>query len=346
MTDVSALNTNGDERGGRSLPEVLEWIDGCLRLVDQRALPDELTFLDCRRLEDVAHAIRTLAVRGAPAIGIAAAYGVIVGLLEGRDMEETVSVLASTRPTAVNLFWALERMKRAAVSSETREKTVLAECLLREARAIHEEDIENNRRMGDFGQSLLPAEGTVLTHCNAGALATGGYGTALGVLRSARAVGKKLRIYAGETRPLMQGARLTAWELDRDGFDVTLICDSMAAALMRTRSVDAVFVGADRIAANGDTANKIGTYGLALIARCHEVPFYVAAPSGTLDPTLASGKDIPIEERDLSEIRALPNGKRVPERIPVWNPAFDVTPSDLITSIVTEKGIFCGPYHF
>ena len=329
------------------LPETLQWRGDALRIVDQRALPDALLYLDCRDVADVAGAIRTLAVRGAPAIGIAAAYGVVLGALADRNaVSRHIETLAATRPTAVNLFWALERMRGVAARSAGEAREAYLAALLAEARAIHAEDVENNRRMGRFGQELLPREAAVLTHCNAGALATGGYGTALGVLRAAREAGKRIRVYADETRPLLQGARLTAWELAEDGFDVTLICDGMAGALMASGRVDAVIVGADRIAANGDAANKIGTYALAVLAAHHGIPFYVAAPRSTFDAAIASGADIPIEERDGGEIRRLPGGQSVPERIPVWNPAFDVTPAALIAAIVTEDGVHRAPYDF
>jgi len=283
--------------------------------------------------------------RGAPAIGIAAAYGLVLaasggieGVMKGADR------LASTRPTAVNLFWALERMKKYA-----REKTGagdLRDLLLKEADLILEEDIEANRNIGKNGQVLLPDSCRVLSHCNAGALATGGYGTALGVLRAARDAGKNVTVFLDETRPLFQGSRLSAWELMMDGFDVTVICDGMAAWLMKSRGVDAVIVGADRIASNGDFANKIGTYGLAVAAKEHSVPFYVAAPSSTIDSSIESGEDILIEERKEEEIRLLPGGMRLPEGVGVWNPAFDITPADLVTAHITERGLFRPPFSF
>ena len=328
----------------------MEWIggaDGFLRIVDQRVLPDELKFLDLHSVPEVAEAIRTLAVRGAPAIGIAAAYGLAIGAVANRPaIERFTSELAATRPTAVNLFWALERMKKTAAANAGTADDDFAAMLLAEARTIHLEDLESCRRIGHNGAALLPETAAVLTHCNAGALATGGYGTALGILRSARKAGKNLKVYADETRPLLQGARLTAWELAEDGFDVTLITDSMAAALMQNHRIDAVIVGADRIARNGDAANKIGTYGLAVVAKHHGVPLYVAAPKSTFDPAIASGEEIPIEERSGDEIRILPGGKLVPEHIKVWNPAFDVTPAKLIDAIVTENGVYKYPFDF
>lgn len=329
------------------IPETLEWRGDHLRIVDQRALPDELVFMDCGSVAEVAEAIRTLAVRGAPAIGIAAAYGVVLGARADRNnLESVIYELAATRPTAVNLFWALGRMRNVVEKSMDEPDDMFLAHLLHEAGMIQVEDIRNNQKMGSLGQSLLPDASTVLTHCNAGALATGGYGTALGIIRSAREAGKTVKVYADETRPLLQGARLTAWELAQDGFDVTLICDSMAAALMRKGEIDAVIVGADRIAANGDAANKIGTYGLAVLASHHDVPFYVAAPRSTFDFVIASGDDIPIEERADAEVRVLPGGKCVPEDIRIWNPAFDVTPAALITAIITENGVHKPPYHF
>lgn len=329
------------------IPSTLEWTGSGLRILDQRALPDRVVFLDCSSVAEVVDAIRTLAVRGAPAIGIAAAYGVVLGAMDGREeLSEVVKRLASSRPTAVNLFWALDRMTAFAKRCQGRPHDRWIESLLQEAGAIHREDVENNRRLGAFGQALLPRSATVLTHCNAGALATGGYGTALGVIRAAREAGKEIKIYADETRPLLQGARLTAWELAEDGFDVTLICDSMAACLMRSGCIDAVIVGADRIAANGDVANKIGTYGLAVLASHHAVPFYVAAPCSTFDTASESGESIPIEERSAEEMRVLPSGRSIPESIPVWNPAFDVTPARLVDAIITERGLFRPPYRF
>ena len=329
----------------------VSWLSGerMIRLLDQPALPAEERYVLCHEVEAVAQAIENMTVRGAPAIGIAAAYGVVLAAVSGgRDaVPAAMERLARTRPTAVNLFTALERMKHRFESIPTFEGEALFAALLGEATAIHEEDIAGNRRMGAFGARLLPEEAVVLTHCNAGAIATGGHGTALGVLRSAREMGKKIiRVYADETRPLLQGARLTAWELSRDGFDVTVIADGMAGALMNQTRIDAVIVGADRIARNGDAANKIGTYGLSVLAKAHGVPFYVAAPWSTFDLNAASGADIPIEERAEAEMRLLPNGARLPEPIGVWNPAFDVTPAANIAAIITERGVFRPPYDF
>lgn len=327
------------------LPETLKWRDDALILLDQRALPGEVRHLVCRDVETVAVAIETLAVRGAPAIGIAAAYGMVLAALAGgrsalADAEER---LARTRPTAVNLFWALERML---AKSRFLDGAALAGGLLDEAVRIHEEDIAMNRAMGANGAALLPKRGSVLTHCNAGALATGGYGTALGVIRAAVEAGKDVRVYADETRPVLQGARLTAWELREEGIPVTLVCDDMAGALMASGRIDAVIVGADRIAANGDVANKVGTYGVAVLACHHGIPFYVAAPTSTFDRSLPDGAAIPIEERNGEEVRSFGGARMAPEGIPVWNPAFDVTPAALITAIISEESVVFPPYCF
>ncbi len=314
--------------------------DGALEILDQRRLPEEVRFIECTSLEDVARAIEDMAVRGAPAIGIAAAYGLVLAEPQSaEELEQALSRLRRTRPTAVNLFWALERMRR-----KTEREGLSREALLEEARAIHREDIETNRRIGHWGQALLPENALVMTYCNAGALATGGYGTALGVLRAAREQGKSVSVFACETRPVLQGARLTAWELAEDGFDVTVICDGAAAMVMKEFRPDAVIVGADRIAANGDTANKIGTYGLALSAARHGIPFYVAAPLSTIDASCSDGGAIPIEERGEDEVRLLPGGKYIPGGVKVYNPAFDVTPAELVTALVTEAGILRRPY--
>lgn len=332
----------------------VEWIgqnDGCLRLLDQTRLPGEIVFIDCHDVATVFEAIRSLRVRGAPAIGIAAAYGVVLGVMEqcqgqaGKEwrqcVEQVCDSLAESRPTAVNLFWALDRMKRAAAATTATTATArdLAQHLLQEARAIHEEDRAMCHSIGRFGARLLRDGQGVLTHCNAGGLATAEYGTALAVLFAAQDAGKTVHVYADETRPLLQGARLTAWELKQRAIDVTLICDSMAAQVMREGRVQAVLVGADRIAANGDTANKIGTYGVAVLAAAHEIPFYVAAPTSTFDLTLASGEAIPIEQRPAAEITHGFGRQTAPEGIQVYNPAFDVTPARLIRAIICEHGI-------
>lgn len=328
--------------------KAVEWIagEGALKLLDQRALPGREAYVVCRSVEDAALAIEKMTVRGAPAIGIAAAYGVVLAGGGRGAVSAALERLARTRPTAVNLFAALERMRAVFEAASSLDGAALTDRLLDEAVRIHEADIEANRRMGAYGADLLPQDAVVLTHCNAGAIATGGHGTALGILRSARETGKTVRVFADETRPLLQGARLTVWELARDGFEVTLITDGMAGALMRTGRVDAVIVGADRIAANGDTANKIGTYGLAVLAAAHGVPFYVAAPWSTFDLSLPDGSGIPIEERSEEEMRVLSGGQRVPDAVRVWNPAFDVTPARYIAAIVTERGVFRPPYMF
>lgn len=324
------------------LPPALYWQDNRLFILDQRMLPGAVIFLQCETDENVALAIESLAVRGAPAIGIAAAFGVALAAQNGRDAAlGACRRLARTRPTAVNLFWALSRMEKK-IESLPNEK--LFQGLLAEAEAILAEDLACNRAMGRAGAELLPANCAVITHCNAGALATGGHGTALGVVRSAREAGKNIKVFSCETRPVLQGARLTVWELMEDGIDVTLICDSMAGALMKKGGIDAVIVGADRIAANGDTANKIGTYSLAVLARRHNIPFYVAAPLSTIDPGLPSGEEIPIEERGAEEVKRLPGGGLLPDDYKVWNPAFDVTEGELITAIITEKGVLRPPF--
>jgi methylthioribose-1-phosphate isomerase len=332
--------------------QTLHWvggIDGHLRLIDQTRLPVELVEVDCFDVEAVWEAIRSLRVRGAPAIGIAAAYGVCLGVRKAIDsdndtffsrLDEVSCYLASSRPTAVNLRWAVDRLNRVALHERGRASPRnIRELLLREAHAIAEEDRQICRAIGRHGAALMVDGQGVLTHCNAGALATADYGTALAVFFSAQESGKRLHVYVDETRPLLQGSRLTAWELQQRGIDITLICDSMAAQVMREARVQAVVVGADRIAANGDTANKIGTYGLALLAAAHEIPFYVAAPLSTFDLSIASGDQIPIEQRDPNEITCSFGRRTAPEGIHVYNPAFDVTPARLIRAIVCERGL-------
>jgi methylthioribose-1-phosphate isomerase len=323
-------------------------VDGRLRLIDQTRLPIEFTEIDCRDVQAVWEAIKMLRVRGAPAIGIAAAYGMCLGVqnVVGRDeaaffsrLHETADYLATSRPTAVNLFWALERMKQAACRLRNHPTAEIAAALLAEARAIHEEDRQMCRAIGRHGAALLRDGQGVLTHCNAGGLATSDYGTALAVFFAATEAGKTLHVYADETRPLLQGARLTAWELQQRGIDTTLICDSMAAQVMREGQVQAVVTGADRIAANGDTANKIGTYGVAVLAAAHEIPFYVAAPSSTFDLSIQSGAEIPIEQRDPREVTHSFGRQTAPDGIAVYNPAFDVTPARLITAIICDRGV-------
>jgi methylthioribose-1-phosphate isomerase len=331
--------------------ETLRWaggVDGYLELIDQTLLPAECVEIRCRDVESVWEAIRTLRVRGAPAIGIAAAYGVCLGLqaIQGRDeaalyrrLDEVADYLASSRPTAVNLPWALKRMKRRAGELRGSPVPQIAEALLAEARTIHEEDRRICRAIGRCGAELLEDGQGVLTHCNAGGLATAEYGTALAVIFAATESGKRLHVYVDETRPLLQGARLTAWELQQRGIDATLICDSMAAVVMREGRVQAVVTGADRIAANGDVANKIGTYGVAVLAAAHQIPFYVAAPTSTFDLSLSGGKEIPIEERDPREITHGFGRQTAPEGIDVYNPAFDVTPAELIRAIICQRGL-------
>jgi methylthioribose-1-phosphate isomerase len=320
-----------------------------LVLTDQTRLPVELVEIECRTVEQIQEAIKSLRVRGAPAIGVAAAYGVVVGLQqistgEGRDafearLAEVCDCLATSRPTAVNLFWALDRMRSVCASEASLSPQQMHERLLSEARQIEQEDRQMCAAIGRHGAELLQDGQGVLTHCNAGGLATAGEGTALSVIFAAAAQGKKLSVYADETRPLLQGARLTTWELMQRGVPVTLICDSMAAWVMRERRVQAVVTGADRIAANGDAANKIGTYSIALLAKAHGIPFYVAAPSSTFDLSLATGAEIPIEEREAEEITHGFGSQTAPDGVDIYNPAFDVTPHDCIDAIVTERGL-------
>jgi methylthioribose-1-phosphate isomerase len=333
-------------------PRTIAWIgsiDGFVRLIDQTLLPTRLEYRECRTMEEIWEAIRTLRVRGAPAIGIAAAMGVILGMQRFEDrtrgayarrLKEVTSYLATSRPTAVNLFWALERMERH-VQKQVDEypPTQLTRCLLDEALAIEEEDRQMCRAIGRAGAHLVGEGQGVLTHCNAGGLATADYGTALAILFTAAERGHKFQVFADETRPLLQGARLTAWELQQRGIDVSLICDNVAAQVMKEGRIQLVIVGADRIAANGDTANKIGTYGVALLAQAHGIPFYVAAPSSTFDLRLPTGDAIPIEQRDGREVTHGFGTQTAPEGVKVYNPAFDVTPARLIAGIVTEKGV-------
>ncbi len=334
----------------------LRWHDGAVVLLDQRALPERESELVCRTLEEVARAIEQLAVRGAPAIGCTAALGVALAAArsEASDLGGIAQELAHararllrTRPTAVNLAWALARMarceERALAEPGASAKSVGA-ALLAEAQAIVDEDERVCRALGRHGVALVPDSARILTHCNAGALATAGYGTALGVVRAAVAAGKRVRVLAGETRPFLQGARLTAWELHRDGIPVTVIADAMAAHLMRAGEIDLAIVGADRIAANGDVANKIGTYAIALAARAHGIPFYVAAPLSTLDPETPDGDAIPLEERGRDELVRVGDRTIVPAGVPVRHPAFDVTPAELVSAIVSEAGIARPPY--
>ena len=331
----------------------VEWTDRGVVMIDQRLLPEKEVYRTYRNHRDVAKAIKDMVVRGAPAIGVTAAMGVALGASKVRTKDikvfkkefgEISKLLASTRPTAVNLFWAIERMKGVVDGNSGATVAELKQKLVDEAIKIHAEDIEINRSIGRHGGKLIKNNSTVLTHCNAGALATAGYGTALGVIRGAIEAGKNVAVYADETRPFLQGARLTAWELHRDGIDVTLITDNMAGYMMKKGLIDSVVVGADRIAANGDAANKIGTYSVAILAREHKIPFYVAAPLSTIDRKIKHGDNIPIEERDASEVTHL-TGKRIaPKGIKIKNPAFDVTPNRLVTAIITEKGVVTKPF--
>jgi len=333
----------------------IDWQDGTVVMVDQRKLPAQEVYVQCKTANQVARAIKTMVIRGAPAIGVAAAMGLALGVHRSRakgttqlatEFYKLCDLLAATRPTAVNLFWAIERMKRtfsaAARSGQSPEE--LRATMLAESRQIHDEDVASCRSLGAHGSEVVPDDAHVLTHCNAGALATGGYGTALGVIRAAVADGKQVAVFADETRPFLQGARLTAWELLRDGIDTTVITDSMAGPLMRDGRVDVVVVGADRIAANGDVANKIGTYTVAVLAHQHSVPFYVAAPCSTVDLSTPDGSTIPIEERDPREVTHVGSIRMAPEGATVWNPAFDVTPHDLVAAIITDRGVCRPPY--
>jgi methylthioribose-1-phosphate isomerase len=329
--------------------------DDAIIMVDQRKLPAQEIYVRCRTAPEVAKAIRTMVIRGAPAIGVAAAYGIALGAKRSTakgtrqlavDFQKTCELMAATRPTAVNLFWAIDRMKRTfaegAQAGESPEELVAR--LAREAKAIHDEDVANCRLMGGHGAQVVPDGARVLTHCNAGALATAGYGSALGVIRAAVEQGKKIAVFADETRPFLQGARLTAWELVREGIHTTVITESMAGPLMRAGEIDLVVVGADRIAANGDTANKIGTYTVAVMAKEHNIPFYVVAPLSTIDLSTPDGDRIPIEERDEREVSHLGGSQLTPKGANIRNPAFDITPFRYISGIVTERGILKPPY--
>jgi methylthioribose-1-phosphate isomerase len=336
--------------------KTLEWTDEGVVMIDQRLLPTEETYPVFTTAEEVAWAIREMVVRGAPAIGVAAAMGVALGMRDFTSDSATVfedefdrvcKLIGSTRPTAVNLFWAIDRMRNlyGRLKGDGQSLAAIRERLIEEAKSMHAEDIEANRALGHFGAELIPDGGTVLTHCNAGALATAGYGTALGVIRAAVESGKSVSVFADETRPFLQGARLTAWELHQDGIPVTLITDNMAGHFMKLGRISCVVVGADRIAANGDVANKIGTYSVAVLARENNVPFYVAAPVSTLDLTMESGDEIPIEERPAREVTHVRDIALAPAGIQIANPAFDVTPNRYVAAIITEKGIARPPFH-
>ena len=331
----------------------LEWTDSGIRFLDQTKLPTEETYVTCKTYQQVADAIRNMVVRGAPAIGVAAAMGIALGLKNSKaesvaelrqEFEQIADTISKTRPTAVNLFWAIRRMREKFERIRVRPITQIKQTLIEEAQRMHAEDIAANQAMGRHGATLMPATGGVLTHCNAGALATCGYGTALGVIRAAIEQGKKLHVFADETRPFLQGSRLTAWELMKDGIPTTVISDSMAGAMMKQGKIAAIVVGADRIAANGDVANKIGTYPVAVLAKEHGIPFYVAAPFSTIDLEAADGSQIPIEQRNPKEITHIAGKQIAPEGVGVENPAFDVTPAKYVGAIITERGIARAPY--
>jgi methylthioribose-1-phosphate isomerase len=314
-------------------------------MIDQTRLPRETVFVTCRSYTEVADAIKTMIIRGAPAIGVAAAMGVAIGVERSEDEFDLIcSTLAATRPTAVNLFWGIERMRRLHATLTGQSRAEIVSALVAEARRVKDEDVAICKAIGEHGAPLVPDGKTVLTHCNAGALATAGYGTALGVIRAAVAAGKKIDVFADETRPFLQGARLTAWELQQDGIPTTLITDNMAGHFLKSGRIGCVVVGADRIAGNGDVANKIGTYGVAVLAKENGVPFYVAAPISTLDLTLSSGDQIPIEERSSKEVTEVYGVPVAPEGIAVLNPAFDVTPNRYVAGIITEKGVAYPPF--
>jgi methylthioribose-1-phosphate isomerase len=336
------------------LPSIA-WEDDTIVMIDQRKLPSAEVYVRCKTAAEVAKAIKTMVIRGAPAIGVAAAMGIALGMERSKatgtrqfavEFQKTCDAMAVTRPTAVNLFWAIERMKQSMSEGALAGQSVdqLKARLRAEALRIHDEDFASCKAIGGFGAGLVPADARVLTHCNAGALATAGYGTALGVIRGAVEAGKKVRVWADETRPFLQGSRLTAWELLRDGIETTVIADNMAGALMRQGEIDLVVVGADRIAANGDTANKVGTYTVAVLAKEHGLPFYVAAPWSTVDLATPDGSLIPIEERGAREMTHIGSNQLAPDGAAVRNPAFDVTPHRYITAIITDRGVFHPPF--
>ncbi|HEX6503370.1 MAG TPA: S-methyl-5-thioribose-1-phosphate isomerase [Terriglobales bacterium] len=333
--------------------QTLEWTNSGVRFIDQTKLPMEEIYVTCKTYEEVADVIRNMVVRGAPAIGVAAAMGIALGVKNSnpektadlsRDFDRICDVIGKTRPTAVNLFWAIRRMRDKFDQVRTLPLGKIKQVLIEEAQRMHAEDIAANQAMGRHGATLMPSSGGVLTHCNAGALATCGYGTALGVIRAAVEQGKKLHVYADETRPFLQGSRLTAWELMKDGIPTTVISDNMAGAMMSQGKIGAIVVGADRIAANGDVANKIGTYTVAVLAKEHGIPFYVAAPFSTIDLETPDGSKIPIEQRNAREVTHIAGRQMVPQGVEVENPAFDVTPSKYVTAIITERGVARAPY--
>src|SRR5580765_970780 len=333
--------------------QTLEWTDSGVRFIDQTKLPMEETYVTCKTHLQVADVIRNMVVRGAPAIGVSAAMGVALGVKNSKaesagdlkhEFDQICDVIGKTRPTAVNLFWAIRRMREKFEMLRVRPLAQIKQALVEEAQRMHAEDIAANQAMGRHGATLMPASGGVLTHCNAGALATAGYGTALGVIRAAVEAGKKIHVYADETRPFLQGSRLTAWELMKDGIPTTVISDNMAGAMMKQGKIGAIVVGADRIAANGDVANKIGTYTVAILAKEHGIPFYVAAPISTVDLACPDGTKIPIEQRNAKEVTHIAGRQMVPDGVEVENPAFDVTPAKYVAAIITERGIAKAPY--
>jgi methylthioribose-1-phosphate isomerase len=333
--------------------QTLEWTESGVVFIDQTKLPTEEVYVTCTTHQQVAEVIRNMVVRGAPAIGVAAAMGIALGVKNSKaedvaalksDLDEICEAIRQTRPTAVNLFWAIRRMAEKFESLHSRPIAQIQQALIDEAQRMHAEDIAANQAMGRYGATLMPSSGGVLTHCNAGALATAGYGTALGVIRAAVEAGKKIHVYADETRPFLQGSRLTAWELMKDGIPTTVISDNMAGAMMQQGKIGAIVVGADRIAANGDVANKIGTYTVAVLAKEHGIPFYVAAPISTVDLETPDGGKIPIEQRNAREVTHIGGRQMTPDGVAIENPAFDVTPAKYVTAIITERGIARSPY--
>src|SRR5580765_2784831 len=333
--------------------QTLEWTDQGVRFIDQTKLPTEETYVNATTYQQVADVIRNMVVRGAPAIGVAAAMGIALGVQNSKaetvgdmkkDFDEICKTIGETRPTAVNLFWAIRRMQGKFETLRVRPMPQIKQALVEEAQRMHAEDIAANQAMGRHGATLMPSSGGVLTHCNAGALATAGYGTALGVIRAAVEQGKNIHVFADETRPFLQGSRLTAWELMKDGIPTTVISDNMAGVMMKQGKIGAIVVGADRIAANGDVANKVGTYTVAILAREHNIPFYVAAPTSTVDLACPDGSKIPIEQRDAKEVTHIAGRQMVPDGVEIENPAFDVTPAKYVTAIITERGIARAPY--
>ena len=333
--------------------QTVEWTDSGVRFIDQTRLPTEEVYVTCTTHEQVADVIRNMVVRGAPAIGVSAAMGIALGVKNSKaetsgelkkDFDRICDIIGKTRPTAVNLFWAIQRMSDKFETLRARPVPQIRQALIEEAQRMHAEDVAANQAMGRHGATLLPASGGVLTHCNAGALATCGYGTALGVIRAAVEQGKKIHVYADETRPFLQGSRLTAWELMKDGIPTTVISDNMAGAMMLQGKIGAIVVGADRIAANGDVANKIGTYSVAVLAKEHGIPFYVAAPFSTIDMQTSEGSKIPIEQRNSKEVTHIAGKQMVPDGVSIENPAFDVTPAKYVTAIITERGVARAPY--